>query len=163
MKISGCGNDAQFKDLCHLIGEPELAEAKEYKTNEDRVKNRVNLINVCDLELPKYPHILIVIHETCYILAILFTFQIITKTLKQKTNFEWDRIFSGKEESEMTHRNGTQAKFPYGPVNNLAQVFGDPQVKYNKMEMVMEHENVGEIKQVNLSHIIIFVNAFIYI
>ena len=44
--IAGCGNDAQFKDFCNLINRPELAEAIEYKTNEDRVKNRVELLKV---------------------------------------------------------------------------------------------------------------------
>ena len=42
----GCGNDAQFRDLCRLIDQPQLAERDEYITNEDRVRNRVELIDV---------------------------------------------------------------------------------------------------------------------
>ena len=42
----GCGNDAQFRDLCILLEKPDLAEDAKYKTNEDRVKNRDELINV---------------------------------------------------------------------------------------------------------------------
>ena len=42
----GCGNDAQFRDLCILLEKPDLAEDVKYKTNEDRVKNREELINV---------------------------------------------------------------------------------------------------------------------
>ena len=42
----GCGNDAQFQDFCRLINQPQLAEIDEYKTNEDRVRNRTELISV---------------------------------------------------------------------------------------------------------------------
>ena len=38
--LSGCGNDAQFCDLCALLGMPELAADPKYKSNEDRVANR---------------------------------------------------------------------------------------------------------------------------
>ena len=44
--ILGCGNDAQFQDFCRLINQPQLAEIDEYKTNEDRVRNRTELISV---------------------------------------------------------------------------------------------------------------------
>ena len=78
-------------------------------------------------------------------------FQIITSILKQKTNAEWDRIFGGEElggEQLSGSRKKIRAKFPYGPVNNLSEVFQDSQVKYNQTEIDMEHENVGNIKQV---------------
>ena len=78
-------------------------------------------------------------------------FQIITSILKQKTNAEWDRIFGGEElggEQLSGSRKKIRAKFPYGPVNNLSEVFQDSQVKYNQTEIDMEHENVGSIKQV---------------
>ena len=42
----GCGNDAQFRDLCRLINQPKLAESDKYITNEDRVRNRTELIDV---------------------------------------------------------------------------------------------------------------------
>ena len=44
--ILGCGNDAQFQDFCRFINKPQLAESDEYKTNEDRVRNRAELITV---------------------------------------------------------------------------------------------------------------------
>ena len=46
MSTLGCGNDAQFRDLCRLINQPELAVSDKYITNEDRVKNRTDLIDV---------------------------------------------------------------------------------------------------------------------
>ena len=76
------------------------------------------------------------------------TFQIITRALKEKTNSEWDKIFGGEGESSTLNTKGKRAKFPYGPVNNLSQVFQDTQVKHNKMEIDMDHKNVGKIKQV---------------
>ena len=76
------------------------------------------------------------------------TFQIITRALKEKTNSEWDKIFGGESESSTGNTKRKRAKFPYGPVNNLSEVFQDTQVKHNKMEIDMEHKNVGKIKQV---------------
>ena len=71
--------------------------------------------------------------------------------MKEKTNAEWDKIFGGEElngEILPDSRKKTRAKFPYGPVNNLSEVFQDAQVKFNRTEINMEHENVGKIKQV---------------
>ena len=55
----------------------------------------------------------------------------------QKTNKEWNEKLNG-------------AKFPYGPVNELKEVFADPQVLHNDMLQSMEHPILGQIKQVNL-------------
>jgi len=114
----GCGNDAQFRDFCGLISMPELADAVEYRTNEDRVNHRVELI------------------------------RILTNRLRQKSNAEWNELFGGKEKSGVDKSIKQRAKFPYGPVNNLSQVFQDPQVKFSEMETTMEHNTVGKIKQV---------------
>ncbi|HAR50483.1 CaiB/BaiF CoA-transferase family protein [Roseovarius nubinhibens] len=38
--IIATGNDPQYQRLCELLGLPELAQAPEYLTNADRVKNR---------------------------------------------------------------------------------------------------------------------------
>ena len=62
---------------------------------------------------------------------------IIEAKLKEKTNEEWDKIFA-------------KATFPNGPVNNLQQVFKDPQVVHNNMAIEMEHSTLGTIKQVHL-------------
>ena len=60
---------------------------------------------------------------------------IIEEALNGNTNEELDEIMDG-------------AKFPYGPVNKLSQVFQDPQVLHNGMVRKMVHESVGEIYQV---------------
>ena len=54
-----------------------------------------------------------------------------------------------------------RAKFPYGPVNNLSKVLQDPQVKFNEMEMTMEHNYVGMIKQVAIGLPVILVNQIL--
>ena len=40
---------------------------------------------------------------------------VLSKKLGEKTNEEWNRVFEG-------------ARFPYGAVNSLKEVFNDPQV-----------------------------------
>ena len=80
--------------------------------------------------------------------AINSEFQIITRSLKEKTNSEWDQIFGGEAEPMSTKNKKKRAKFPYGPVNKISEVFQDSQVIYNQMQIDMEHENVGPIKQV---------------
>lgn len=42
--IIACGNDKQFKDLCTAIGKSELLENPNYIRNQDRVKNRAELV-----------------------------------------------------------------------------------------------------------------------
>ena len=81
----GCGNDAQFCDLCALLGMPELAADPKYKSNEDRVANRCELVSI------------------------------LTQRLSEGSNAEWNEVFEG-------------ARFPYGAVNSLKEVFNDPQV-----------------------------------
>ena len=66
-------------------------------------------------------------------------------------------IFGGEAQSSSPEKKTKRAKFPYGPVNNLQEVFRDPQVKFNQMEIDMEHENVGKIKQVR-KKVIVFGN-----
>ncbi|KAI0227455.1 Succinate--hydroxymethylglutarate CoA-transferase [Lamellibrachia satsuma] len=38
------------------------------------------------------------------------------------------------------------ASFPYGPVNNIQQAFGDPQVLHNKMIQEIEHPTEGTLR-----------------
>ena len=65
--------------------------------------------------------------------------EIIETQMKLKTNSEWSQIMEG-------------AKFPYGPVNTLKDVFEDPQVVHNQMVREMHHDSLGKIiKQVNFS------------
>ncbi len=42
--IIACGNDKQFKDLCIAIGKSDLLENPKYIRNQDRVKNRAELV-----------------------------------------------------------------------------------------------------------------------
>lgn len=59
----------------------------------------------------------------------------IAETISTKSNEEWLSIFS-------------DAPFPYGPINNLSQVFDDPQVKHNGMVQSVEHPSAGMIRLV---------------
>ena len=43
--IIACGNDGQFGKLCTVLGDPGIAQDADYKTNKDRVINRVALID----------------------------------------------------------------------------------------------------------------------
>jgi formyl-CoA transferase len=54
---------------------------------------------------------------------------------RARSNAEWCRRFAG-------------ASFPYGPVNDMEQVFADPQVRHNQLEQQMEHTSLGTIRQV---------------
>lgn len=83
--ILATGNDGQYRRLCGLLGLPELAEAAEYLTNADRVKNRLAL-----------------------------TEALTTGTLRwQKA----DLLAACEAEG-----------VPAGPINDLAEVFADPQI-----------------------------------
>ncbi|AOA58748.1 CaiB/BaiF CoA transferase family protein [Acinetobacter larvae] len=44
--IIACGNDKQFKDLCHAIGRSDLLELPDYSSNQQRVAHRDRLIAV---------------------------------------------------------------------------------------------------------------------
>ena len=60
---------------------------------------------------------------------------ILEDRMKLKTNKEWNQVMEG-------------AKFPYGPVNRLKEVFEDPQVEHNQMMRTMPDGTFGDIKQV---------------
>lgn len=42
--VIAVGNDKQFADLCLILGEPALSQDVRFKTNEQRVKHRIELI-----------------------------------------------------------------------------------------------------------------------
>ncbi|XP_048484974.1 succinate--hydroxymethylglutarate CoA-transferase [Plutella xylostella] len=44
--VLGTGSNAQFKDLCKLINREDLVDDARFKTNSDRVANRVELIKI---------------------------------------------------------------------------------------------------------------------
>ena len=83
--ILATGNDGQYRRLCSILGLPDLAEAADYLTNADRVKNRVAL----------------------------------TEALTAAT-LRWakaDLLAACEAEG-----------VPAGPINDLAEVFADPQI-----------------------------------
>ncbi|MCV2863423.1 CaiB/BaiF CoA transferase family protein [Albidovulum sediminicola] len=83
--ILATGNDAQYRRLCTILGVTELGEAPEYRTNADRIANRVTL----------------------------------TERLTARTK-QWAKadLLAACE----------AAGVPAGPINDLSEVFEDPQV-----------------------------------
>ena len=43
--VLAVGNDRQFEGLCHVLGCPSLSTSDEFKSNQDRVRNRASLIS----------------------------------------------------------------------------------------------------------------------
>lgn len=52
--VLGVGNDQQFKNLCKVIGRPELAALPLYSTNPQRVKNREKLQKLLAEQIVKF-------------------------------------------------------------------------------------------------------------
>ncbi|HEV2867439.1 MAG TPA: CaiB/BaiF CoA-transferase family protein, partial [Allosphingosinicella sp.] len=90
--IIGVGNDAQFRRLCALLGQPALGEEARFATNADRVANREALAAA---------------------LAVL---------VAQR----------GREELLAAL---AVSGIPGGPINDVAQVFADPQVAARGMQI----------------------------
>ena len=94
--IIASGNDRQFRDLCRVIGRPELAEDPRYANNESRVAHRAVLVS-----------------------------EIRDATIR----FSSEALLTGLEE----------AKVPAGPINGLAAVFSDPQVRSRGMAIELPY------------------------
>ena len=63
---------------------------------------------------------------------------ILNSRLQERTNSDWDKVF-----------REAGVRFPYGPVNKLAEVFSDPQVLHNGMlRQDLLHDSLGPISQV---------------
>ena len=90
--ILATGNDAQYRKLCSILGLHALAEAPDYLTNADRIRNRIAL----------------------------------TAALTGAT-----RHWSKAELLAACEAQGV----PAGPINDLAEVFADPQVIARKMQL----------------------------
>jgi len=93
--IIATGNDAQYQRLCVLLGLPDLAEAPEFLTNADRIKNRDKLTEL--------------------LTAVTVTFS--------KTD-----LLAACESKGV----------PAGPINDLEEVFADPQVKAREMQQTLD-------------------------
>jgi crotonobetainyl-CoA:carnitine CoA-transferase CaiB-like acyl-CoA transferase len=83
--ILATGNDAQYRRLCTLLGVADLGEMPEYRTNADRIANRVAL----------------------------------TERLTART-----RLWKKADLLAACEAEGV----PAGPINDLSEVFADPQV-----------------------------------
>ena len=114
----GCGNNKQFAELCKNIGVSELAEREEYKNNEDRVRNREQLIPV------------------------------LATVLAKKTNAEWCEIFKNVsfpygpvnkmsevfEDPQVLH-NGLKQSIEHPTIGQISTV--GPAVKYSVAENII--------------------------
>jgi crotonobetainyl-CoA:carnitine CoA-transferase CaiB-like acyl-CoA transferase len=90
--VIAVGNDGQFAKLCRILGEPELAENPDYRTNGLRVKHREALVaRVAGLTRP----------------------------------WTRDRLLAALEAQHV----------PAGPINTVADVFADPQVRHRRMRV----------------------------
>ncbi|WP_420568835.1 CaiB/BaiF CoA transferase family protein [Thalassovita sp.] len=93
--IIATGNDAQYQRLCGLLGLDWMAEAPEFLTNSDRVKNREQMIDL-----------------------------LMAETRKLSTA----ALLDGCE------ANG----IPAGPINDMSEVFADPQVQARGMQIELD-------------------------
>jgi len=93
--IIATGNDAQYQRLCGLLGLPDLAEAPDFLTNADRIKNRDKLTE-------------------------LLTAMTVT--------FSKADLLAACEEKGV----------PAGPINDLEEVFADPQVVAREMQQTLD-------------------------
>lgn len=94
--ILAVGNDSQFAKFCAVANVSHLANDPLYARNQDRVRNRAQLVPILE------------------------------QVLITRTKSDWlDAL--------------TAAKVPCGPINNLAEVFTDPQVLSRGMVSTMPH------------------------
>ena len=94
--ILAVGNDGQFGKFCDVAGRPELAKDPRFARNQDRVRNRADLVPLLEA------------------------------LMKQRGKAGWLETLES-------------AKVPCGAINNLAEVFDDPQVRQRAMVDAWEH------------------------
>ena len=100
--ILAIGNDGQFGNFCCAVEHGEWADDALFRTNADRIANRVELIA-----------------------------RIRELTVRRNTAY-WIALFE-------------QVGVPCGPINTIAEVFADPQVKARGTQISMTHSVAGEI------------------
>lgn len=93
--ILATGNDGQYRKLCAILGIDALADAPDYLTNADRIRNRVALTEA------------------------------LTAATKRWTKAD---LLAACESQGV----------PAGPINDLADVFADPQVIARKMRLDLD-------------------------
>jgi crotonobetainyl-CoA:carnitine CoA-transferase CaiB-like acyl-CoA transferase len=94
--ILAVGNDGQYAKFCAVAGRPELASDPRYARNQDRVRNRAELVPALEA------------------------------IMKTRTKADWLAALEA-------------AKVPCGAINNLAEVFADPQVQQRGMVTEWPH------------------------
>ncbi len=103
--ILAVGNDGQFARFCEVAGRPELASDPRYARNQDRVRNRAQLVPLLE------------------------------EVLRTRRKADWLGALE-------------QAKVPCGAINNLAEVFADPQVRARGMVHEWQHPLAGRLELV---------------
>ena len=94
--ILAVGNDGQYVKFCEIAGRPDLALDPRFAKNQDRVRNRDQLIPTLEA------------------------------IMKGRGKADWLAALEG-------------AKVPCGAINNLAEVFADPQVNERAMVTQWQH------------------------
>jgi crotonobetainyl-CoA:carnitine CoA-transferase CaiB-like acyl-CoA transferase len=94
--ILAVGNDGQYVKFCDVAGCPELAADPRFSKNQDRVRNRAELVPALEA------------------------------IMKKRTKADWLAALEA-------------AKVPCGAINNIAEVFADPQVQHRGMVTQWEH------------------------
>ena len=94
--ILAVGNDGQYVKFCGVAGCPQLATDPRFAKNQDRVRNRAELVPALEA------------------------------IMKTRTKAEWLAALEA-------------AKVPCGAINNIAEVFADPQVNHRGMVTQWEH------------------------
>ena len=94
--ILAVGNDSQYAKFCAVAGHPELATDPRYARNQDRVRNRLELV------------------------------PLLQDIMRTRNKAAW---LAALEE----------AKVPCGAINNIAEVFDDPQVRERGMVTTWPH------------------------
>jgi crotonobetainyl-CoA:carnitine CoA-transferase CaiB-like acyl-CoA transferase len=104
--ILAVGNDNQYAKFCEVAGRPDLAVDPRFAKNQDRVRNREQLIPVLE------------------------------EIMKGRGKADWLAALEA-------------AKVPCGAINNLAEVFGDPQVNQRGMVTAWQHPLQSELRLVS--------------
>jgi len=94
--ILAVGNDGQYVKFCDVAGCPQLATDPRFAKNQDRVRNRAELVPALET------------------------------IMKTRTKAQWLSALEA-------------AKVPCGAINNIAEVFADPQVNHRGMVTQWEH------------------------
>lgn len=102
--IIAIGNNGQFQRFCEIIGQGELAEDERFVNNAERVKHRVELI------------------------------ELLVNATKTRTLNQWTVLLN-------------QIGVPCGPIQDIAQVFDDPQVRARGMQVTLDSAH-GPVKGV---------------